>query len=195
MATNSSKPTESSYRLLVITFLAYSLFAGWFISTRPKGKWKSPFSWHPFLMTAGMVGSLGISAVTKKMGGYTNTKMHGVLASLGFVLSLGGFYAIYHNKNLYEKPHFTSTHGKIGLAIMISMVGPLLAGGVFLHPDFGVDNTNKLIRKIHKILSRIIIAMAWGNCIYGLYGLRQSHPLEIIFYGVPLLALAPLTLL
>ena len=77
-------------------------------------------------MTLGMTGSMGIAAVTKKLGGYTNTKIHGMLASFGFMLSLGGLYAIYQNKNLYEKPHFTSTHGKIGLAVMVSMVGPLL---------------------------------------------------------------------
>ena len=194
-ATNSNKPSETSYRLIVITFLAYSLFAGWYISTRPKGKWKSPFSWHPFLMTLGMTGSMGIAAVTKKLGGYTNTKIHGMLASFGFMLSLGGLYAIFQNKNLYEKPHFTSTHGKIGLAVMVSMVGPLLAGGVFLHPDFGIDKTNKLYRKVHKMFSRVLMGIAWANSIYGLYGLRSSHPLEIILYGVPLLALAPLTLM
>ena len=110
-------------------------------------------------MTAGMTGSMGIAAVTKKMGGYTNTKIHGMLASFGFMLSLGGLYAIYHNKNLYEKPHFTSTHGKIGLALMISMVGPLSAGGVFLHPDFGIDKTNQTIRKIHKMFSRVLMAI------------------------------------
>ncbi len=191
----NNKPTETSYRLLVITFLVYSLYVGWFVSTRPKGKWKSPFSWHPFLMTAGMVGSMGIGAVTKKLGGYTNTKLHGMLASFGYMLSLGGIYAIYHNKNLYGSPHFTSTHGKIGIALMIAMVGPLLAGGIFLHPDFGVDKTNKMIRKIHKMFSRVLMAVAWMNSLYGLYHMRKHHPLELILYGFPLLVLMPLTLI
>ena len=39
------------------------------------GGWKSPFSWHPFLMTAGMVSFMGIGAMTKKLGGYDNTKV------------------------------------------------------------------------------------------------------------------------
>ena len=191
----SKPPSKSTYRLLVATFLAYSIFLGWYVSTRPKGKWKSPFSWHPFLMTMGMTGSMGIAAITKKLGGYTNTKLHGMIASLGFFLSLGGVYAIYHNKNLYERPHFTSVHGKIGIAVVVCMVGPLLAGALVLHPDFGIDKTNQTIRKIHKVFSRILMAIAWGNSFYGLYGMRSEHPLELIAYGLPLAILMPLTLL
>jgi len=138
---------------------------------------------------------MGIAAVTKKLGGYTNTKLHGMIASLGFFLSLGGLYAIYHNKNLYERPHFTSVHGKIGIALVVAMVGPLLAGGVFLHPDFGIDKTNQTIRKIHKFFSRFLMAVAWGNSLYGLYGMRSEHPMELVLYGVPLLVLMPMTLL
>lgn len=189
-----NKPTASSYRLLVITFLAYSLMAGWYVATRPKGQWKSPFSWHPFLMTFGMVGSMGIAAITKKLGGYTNTKLHGMIASAGYFLSLGGLYAIYHNKNLYERPHFTSLHGKIGIAVMVLMFGPWLGGGMFLHPDIGIDKTNQTIRKIHKLLSRSLIAVAWANSIYGLYGMRHEHPMELFLYGVPLVVLVPMTL-
>jgi len=138
---------------------------------------------------------MGIAAITKKLGGYTNTKLHGMIASLGFFLSLGGLYAIYHNKNLYERPHFTSVHGKIGIAVVVGMVGPLLAGAVVLHPDFGIDKTNQTIRKIHKVFSRILMAVAWGNSLYGLYGMRSEHPMELIAYGLPLAILMPLTLL
>lgn len=41
---------------------------------QPTGKWRF-FSWHPLLMTIGMVGLMGIGAITKKLGGYTNTKV------------------------------------------------------------------------------------------------------------------------
>jgi hypothetical protein len=191
----NNKPSPTGYKLLVATFLVYSIYAGWYVSTRPKGKWKSPFSWHPFLMTMGMTGSMGIAAVTKKLGGYTNTKLHGMLASFGYLLALGGLYAIYHNKNLWNKEHFTSVHGKIGIALMVSMLGPLLAGAVALHPDFGIDKTNKTIRKIHKVFSRILMAVAWGNSLYGLYGMRKEHPQELLLYGVPLVLLMPMTLI
>jgi hypothetical protein len=186
---------SSNYTLLVATFLAYSIGVGYYVSTRPHGKWRSPFSYHPFLMTVGMIGMMGIGAITKKLGGYTNTKMHGMIASAGYFLACGGLYAIYHNKNLMEREHFTSTHGKIGIAVMVSLLGPLLAGGVVLHPDFGVDKTNKLIRKVHKMFSRFLMCVAWGNSIYGLYGIRSEHPMELFIYGLPLLMLMPMTLM
>lgn len=138
---------------------------------------------------------MGIAAVTKKLGGYTNTKIHGMLASFGYLLALGGLVAIYHNKNLWNKEHFTSLHGKIGIAVMALLLAPLLAGAVALHPDFGIDKTNKTIRKIHKVFSRILMAVAWGNSLYGLYGMRNQHPEELLLYGVPLMILMPLTLL
>ena len=47
---------------------------GYMAGIQPIGEWRF-FSWHPFLMTAGMVGMAGIGAVTKKMGGYDNTKV------------------------------------------------------------------------------------------------------------------------
>jgi len=143
----------------------------------------------------GMTGSMGIAAVTKKLGGYTNTKLHGMIASFGYFLALGGLYAIYHNKNLMERPHFTSTHGKIGITVMASTLGPLLAGAVVLHPDFGIDKTNKTIRFVHKVCSRMLVAIAWGNSVYGLYGMRSEHPMELFLYGVPLLILMPMTLI
>ena len=207
-----------------------------------------------------MTGMMGIGAITKKRGGYTNTMIHGFVASFGYLLTLGGLYAIYHNKTIMERPHFTSRHGQIGIAVMLGMIGPLLAGGIFLHPAFGtsrttigtvnakvcharvwfcvswicdefvirldsfihsvcsfchiqyhliisysiifyhclslgIDKTNKVIRRIHKLASRILMAIAWGNSIYGLYGMRKDHPMEVFIYGFPLLILMPMTLI
>lgn len=44
----------------------------------------------------------------KKLGGYTNTKLHGILASLGTMMAAGGFYVIYTQKIMLGKEHFTS---------------------------------------------------------------------------------------
>ena len=73
----------------------------------------------------------------KKVGGYTNTKLHGVLAMLGTLLALCGVYSIYLNKEKYERPHLTSLHGKVGAALVLISVGVGMVGAVFLHPDFG----------------------------------------------------------
>ncbi|KAL3909449.1 MAG: hypothetical protein SGARI_002590 [Bacillariaceae sp.] len=141
-----------------------------------------------------MVGCMGIAAVTKKMGGYTNTKIHGMLASTGYFLALGGLYAIYHNKNLYERPHFTSLHGKGGLALLVLTAPPMLAGAIFLHPDWGMDKANKDYRKMHKNFSRIIMGSAWGTAMYGMYSMTKD-PVELFIFGAPLLILAPFTLI
>jgi hypothetical protein len=52
----------------------FSLAGGYMAGIQPIGEWRL-FSWHPFLMTCGMVGTAGIGAITKKLGGYSNTKV------------------------------------------------------------------------------------------------------------------------
>lgn len=53
---------------------------------------------------------MGTAALTKKRMGYTNTKLHGIMAWAGMMLSAGGFYVIYVNKNQMGKDHFTTLH-------------------------------------------------------------------------------------
>eukprot|EP00339_Tiarina_fusa_P025198 CAMPEP_0117065278 /NCGR_PEP_ID=MMETSP0472-20121206/45630_1 /TAXON_ID=693140 ORGANISM="Tiarina fusus, Strain LIS" /NCGR_SAMPLE_ID=MMETSP0472 /ASSEMBLY_ACC=CAM_ASM_000603 /LENGTH=164 /DNA_ID=CAMNT_0004785831 /DNA_START=41 /DNA_END=532 /DNA_ORIENTATION=- len=159
----SSKLSSSQHQALVAAFALYSLIVGYYAATRPNGKFRSPFSYHPFLMTLGMVGCAGIATVTKKLGGYANTKYHGYLANFGVLLNLAGLYAIYHNKNLMERPHFTSYHGIAGLALVLSSVGAGMVGGVFLHPDFGIDKTNQTVRYAHKMFARIVLGAAWAT--------------------------------
>jgi hypothetical protein len=57
-----------------------------------------------------MVGLMGTATLTKKRMGYVNTKMHGIIAMTGLMLSMGGFYVIYENKNQMGKDHFTTWH-------------------------------------------------------------------------------------
>ena len=58
----------------------------------------------------GMVGMMGVAAVTKKRGGYTNTKLHGIMAWVGMILAGSGLYVIYQNKENMGKSHFTTYH-------------------------------------------------------------------------------------
>ena len=109
------------------------------------------------------------------------------------MLTLGGFYAIYKNKNNWGKDHFTTTHGQAGLAIIISAIGAGLVGGVFLHPDFGMDKTNKSIRYAHKMFARALLMAGWGTAFYGFYTMTQD-PVDLAIFGLPLLVLAPYSL-
>ena len=68
-----------------------------------------------------------------------------------------------------------------------------LAGGIFLHPDFGLAKTNQTVRFAHKWLGRSVVASAWITCMFGLFGLTKN-PAILGLFLVPLLILAPLTL-
>jgi hypothetical protein len=47
------------------------------------------------------------------------------------------------------KEHLTSTHSIAGMSTIAGCIMAMLAGGVFLHPDFGVDKTNTNIRSVN----------------------------------------------
>ena len=57
-----------------------------------------------------MFGMMGAAAITKKRGGYTNTKLHGMMAWAGLMLAGAGLYVIYKHKNVMGKDHFTTYH-------------------------------------------------------------------------------------
>ncbi|CAJ1950684.1 unnamed protein product [Cylindrotheca closterium] len=185
--------SKSKHQNISIAYLVYALLIGRYIATQPKGDW-SFFSWHPFLMICGFMGAMGIAAATKKKGGYTNTKYHGYLSSAGFVLACAGMYIIYRNKDLHERPHFTSTHAWMGIATMVCAFLPAVFGVVFLHPDFGMDKTNKTYRFAHKWCSRTAIVGAYVTGYWGLAKMTQD-PLVLATYALPLMVLTPFTLL
>lgn len=69
-----------------------------------------------------------------------------------------------------------------------------LVGGIVLHPDFGVDKTNKTIRFAHKMGARVTLALAWGAAFSGIYKMTQDTT-TLIMYGLPLLIFIPFTLM
>ncbi|KAL7468571.1 hypothetical protein ACHAXS_008803 [Conticribra weissflogii] len=147
-------------------------------------------------MMLGMVGMMGAAALTKKRMGYTNTKLHGIMAWLGMFLSGGGFYVIYQNKEKMGKEHFTTIHSWAGLAVLIGCIMAGLAGGVFLHPDFGVDKQNGTIRKAHKLMSRGLLMVAWLATLSGLQTLVGDDDVKtLVMFAAPMIAAAPFTLM
>jgi hypothetical protein len=194
VATVSSKPSPTQYAILVSALLAFSVGGGYFAGSQPAGTWRY-FSWHPFLMTCGMVGFAGIGAVTKKLGGYSNTKIHGFLGFLSVLCNAAGLYVIYNNKNAYGFDHLKTYHSQVGLVLAVACFGLGAAGSAFLHPDFGVDKTNKTIRYAHKTGARVVLAMSWITAMTGLWQLVPNEPWKVALYGGPLLLLLPFTLL
>ena len=142
---NATSPTMK-HNLLVATYILYTIIVGYTISTQPTGAGWRYFSWHPFLMITGFIAMMGVSALIKKKGGYVNTKLHGMISSAGTFMVFGGLYVIYQHKESLGKDHVTTTHAICGIVTVAACVMAMLAGGVFLHPDFGFDKTNKVIR-------------------------------------------------
>eukprot|EP01082_Thalassiosira_pseudonana_P016006 g14592.t1 g14592 contig9:2223369-2224479(-) len=196
MAAKMEPLANGRYALLTTILLAHSLIGGYYAGTRPEGAGWRYFSWHPLLMMCGMVGLMGTAALTKKKGGYTNTKLHGIMAWIGMMLSGGGLYVIYQNKVEMGKDHFTTLHSWAGLAVLIGCTLAGLAGGIFLHPDFGIDKQNKTIRKVHKLLSRGLLIVAWLATLSGLKTLiGDEDVVSLVIFAAPLLVAAPFTLM
>ena len=65
--------------------LCHGIGLGYYAGIQPITKWRF-FSWHPLLLTLGMIAIPGIGAVTKKMGGYTNTKVWRGVCLVGLLL-------------------------------------------------------------------------------------------------------------
>ena len=118
-------------------------------------------------------------------------------AELSWALLMMAFlslYKIYSYKSANHREHFTSYHSQAGLAVIILAVGPALAGTVFLHPDFGIDKTNKLYRKVHKQFARVVITLAWLTAFYGLYSMTTDI-VPLALFALPLVVLFPFTLI
>ncbi|XP_076012671.1 transmembrane reductase CYB561D2 [Genypterus blacodes] len=83
----------------------------------------SLFSWHPFFMTlafsllmteAILIFSRHGSPIRKCLH-KTKVRLHWILQSLALCCALLGLAAIFYNKHLNGKAHFTSWHGLLGL--------------------------------------------------------------------------------
>lgn len=136
---------------------------------------------------------MGNAAIIKKLGGYANTKLHGILSMLGLFSAFIGLYVIYQNKENSGKDHFTSNHSIAGLTTLLGSTIVGLAGATLLHPDFGVAKTNQQFRKIHKLAARFFIAIGWLTCYSGLSQMTKNSAV-IAFYMLPLLLTVPFTL-
>ena len=71
----SFRTSQRVYRTVVASFLIFGIVLGVLAGLQPAGAGWRLFSWHPFFMVMGMAGIFGPAFVTKKMGGYDNTKV------------------------------------------------------------------------------------------------------------------------
>lgn len=122
-------------------------------------------------------------------------QLHGMMAWGSVMLSFAGIYCIYLNKERNGYGHLKSQHSIAGAGVMCSCVALGMAGGVFLHPDFGVDNTNTTIRLGHKFASRIVLMLAWATAFSGLQQMIPDKLMLLLPFGIPLVVLIPFVLM
>lgn len=92
---------------------------------------KGLFGWHPALLMAGMgllAPAAALAAQARHASSdasrrYTLLATHGALQTLAVAASVGGFLAIYWDKDERNKAHFTTTHSWAGLAALGSFAG------------------------------------------------------------------------
>jgi cytochrome b561 len=129
----------------------------------------------------------GNAALQKRIGGYENTKLHGLLMFLAVAVSIFGWYVIYTNKETQKKQHVTTIHAKIGVTVLLGYISLAVVGAVALNPDFGILKTNKTVRLAHKLGGRALTAASWLACVLG-FAKMQSDPMYQVAFGLPLLA-------
>lgn len=161
---SQSEKAKSLYSTLRWPLTFYSLLVGFYIILKTNWVW---FSWHPLFMIVAVVLFAGNAALIKKMGGYENTKIHGYLMATAIAFASFAWYVIFSNKNMAGKDHLTTLHGKLGMFVLCGYFGVGLLGVVALHPDFGLFNTNKILRLLHKWSGRAFTGAAWFCCVIG----------------------------
>lgn len=111
-----------------LTHLICIVFTGFITFLSRPGS--SLFSWHPFLMTLAF-SFLMTEAILlfsphgspiKRFSHKTKGRVHWILQCLCVSSAVLGLAAIFYNKHLNNKPHFTSWHGFLGL-LTVCVVG------------------------------------------------------------------------
>ncbi|KAL4443035.1 hypothetical protein ABPG77_008526 [Micractinium sp. CCAP 211/92] len=122
------------------------------------------FAWHPLMFTLGFIGFMteGIMAAVRFRPNEGSTRVaaitnHALIQCAATACCCLGFYAIFHNKNLKGKQHFTSLHGKVGLlTFCLALASPLL--GALSFRRLGLvqrfpDGWQPRLKWLHRLIS------------------------------------------
>lgn len=121
----------------MVAHFATVLFTGYMIYAATPGS--SLFSWHPTLMSLGMMFFMfeGImlfnqqSSLVPKLNHLTKGTIHGFFMFSGTLCAALGFTAIYVNKEQNNKLHFQTWHAWAGVATLVYITVQTVAG-IFL---------------------------------------------------------------
>ncbi|KAK0162878.1 hypothetical protein PV327_006617 [Microctonus hyperodae] len=141
------------------------------------------FSWHPILMSVG-VGLLiiegvfcisGEANVANRFSRVNRVTLHWIINSIGLGLMFIGLIIIVVNKNRGSRPHFTTTHGQLGLSsIIISSIVALFGIAAYNTRWFYPKVRPILIKVAHAFGGIAITILFIATIINGIY--KESFP-------------------
>jgi len=141
------------------------------------------FTYHPsamamgfgLLMTLGVASALKLRALGPGPERVKAIWAHAAVQVFGLAFALGGFIAIYRNKAMKGKQHFTSTHGQVGLlAMLLAALSPVLGSGAFARLGL-LTRLPESVRPAAKWVHRKVGVCAWGAGILAIL-LALPHP-------------------
>jgi hypothetical protein len=144
MAEKNADSVNSSRNIVKALLFIFSAASSTYLVSL-KGEWIW-FSWHPVSMIFAFIFLSGFAILTKKSGGYVNTKIHGLVMAASTALGCFGWYVIYTNKESFGKPHLVTLHAKIGVIVLIAYIALSCFSFPALNPDWGFLKTNKVVR-------------------------------------------------
>ncbi|CAF1480197.1 unnamed protein product [Adineta ricciae] len=141
---------------------------------------KNPFTYHPLMMTLGLVFCYG-NAILIYRTFRTTPKLfvkvgHALFLILSLVLGIFGFIAIIRSKNLGKRSHFMTYHSWLGLTTLILFVFQWICGFVcFLFPQMSLE-IRKTYMPSHRLGGKVIFMSAVIAVLTGLseYGMGSS---------------------
>lgn len=136
------------------------------------------FSWHPTCMSVAFILLLlqaivifsPESSLTPSTPRPDKVQLHWILHCFGIVSALFGFGTVYLNKELNNRKHFTTWHGKVGLATLVGSLLTMLGG---IMANYSV-NLKKYIRPLnmklyHATAGLLIFTLAMVACVLATY--------------------------
>ncbi|KAK5602836.1 hypothetical protein CRENBAI_025109 [Crenichthys baileyi] len=151
--------------------VAFSVFIA-FLS-RPGTSW---FSWHPFLMTVAF-GFLMTEAILlfsphgsliKRFPHKAKGRVHWILQSLCGCCAVLGLAAIFYNKYLNGKAHFTSWHGLVGLITVCVVCVQSLAAVPLIYHSLAKGWSLAKLKRYHAASGLVTFLLGSTSLLLGL---------------------------
>ncbi|XP_010736985.2 transmembrane reductase CYB561D2 [Larimichthys crocea] len=154
-------------------FICIAFTAGIAVLSRPGS---SLFSWHPFLMTLAF--SLFMTEAIllfsphgspiKRFPHKTKGRVHWILQCLCVSCAVLGLAAIFYNKHLNGKPHFTSWHGLLGLLTVCVVVLQSLAAVPLIYHSLAKGWSLAKLKRYHAATGLVTYLLGSGSLLLGL---------------------------